>query len=192
MGKAGVRVWGDGRTVSIDFSQEGRLVRTGYLSKAEMQAILAQLNIFGFFGPGETQVINPAGTGFHLEVNLRSKSYGGSDEIESRSFQMVQEAIQSSPHLFPYTPKSGYLSAVSDSIVFKSSDTPSWPDRFGFSLADIVKQGKWITAEPAAFVWDVINKNSFNPVIVDHGNAYLVDLRVDISTYNQDLNCWNP
>jgi hypothetical protein len=188
-----IRVWGNGRTVTLTYQDHSRVIKTGFMSEDYIRSVLNGINKLGFFDPNEKDNVNTSATSWHMTINLRSKPVTHFWGYDQEPYHFLQTSIQSNPDLKVFNPDAGYLVAK-PAFGYTSAVTaiPTWPENFGFSLADVTKQGRWITNPEIGFIWNVINQNLLNPIISDQGQIYQVGLEIPgISEKNPPFNCWN-
>ncbi len=175
-------IWGDGRVVFSNYSSNERQVRLGHFEKKKLEDILVFLRDKGFFSNWTLQPGNPSGTGFHLEVRLKSKTYayGWSFPGEPIIFQELLQVIQ--PDDLPlFIPKQAQLKVSHPP--YGDYTAIQWPSQLGFSLDEIGKNGRMVDGEALSFVWQAINNNNNEVTVFKSGNnSYLAWLVIpDIS-----------
>jgi hypothetical protein len=186
-----LRIWGDNRIVYRQYQYGRRRVWTGFLDSQQVQSMLKQLKNQEFFQPHAPEPANPAGTGYVIKVNLKSgnfiHSWNGkpklfSDLINTIDMSLLTEFLPQKALLVTNEYYSNYLS---------EGELPVWSTMYGFSLKE-AENGRWITGDSLAFLWNTINENKYElPGFRDGNRAYAFALQINgISSLNPPFQCW--
>ncbi len=189
-----VQIWGDGRMVWVDQNNAGsRRVLTATLKPDQLTALLQQFVDAGFFGwadnYGDYSITDGASQCVRVVLASASQQvceyYSGAPP----KFHNLYAAATSGAGAtgVDYVPVQGYV--IASPQTFQTPPDPAtylnWPvDSLGLSLAGQAN-GVWLEGEALALAWRVVNGDSWQPLVREGDDYYLLTVLVPGVTQTQ-------
>jgi hypothetical protein len=185
-----LRIWGDGRIVFAQLVGGVRQVFVGTLTVDELSGLLVMLERMDYFDNPPPDSLNPAGTGYSLQVNLKWRQINSFWATENEVFNAVIEAIKVEA-LGLFTPAKGLLTVGPYAGMILEA-YPEWPQDFPFSLAQVGAEGRWVEGDILTYAWETINHQPAPLTgIEENGMRYAIGLEIEgISLQDPPFDCW--
>jgi hypothetical protein len=186
-----LRIWGDGRIVFVQAVGGVRRVMVGTLTADELSGLLGMLEEMDYYDNPPPDLINEAGTGYILQVNLKWRQVHSFWATENDVFRAVIEAIEVEA-LELFTPETGLLT-VGPYAGMNLEAYPEWPQDFPFSLAEVGAEGRWVEGDILTYAWEKINQHRLPLTgVEENGTVYAIGLEITgISLQDPPYDCWD-
>ncbi len=183
------QIWGDGRIVWTEMpGDKGRQVLEGQLSASELADVLQQMVDEGFFG-WEDYYANYNVSDFAdqcITINLQGASksvceyYEGAPDAFHKLYEMLAQGAGAQGA--DYLPEKSYLTAYPTQVDQMPTELVlmTWDAALtGFSLADAVDSGQWLSGDLLAQTWEIVNANPWGgKYVVEDGKYYEISVQL--------------
>ncbi len=171
-----LQIRGNGHALIVYYENSERHVLETVISEQELWHLVTDIIQANFF-ENDTRFDSTPRSGDYLFLSLNVEHSVALDEnatVEILAEQLVSHIQEIGQ---PYSPNEGILNVYQvDYELSPNTIIHIWPDEeFGYSLAEIVHEDKFIDGDILQFVWKI--RNSANQVVESNGKFYTLSVR---------------
>lgn len=192
---ADASVWGDGRMVWVEYSQNdgSRRVLEGHLTQEQLQAFLQKAAEAGFFSwedrYADESIADIPDQCLSIQLESQTKQVCEYAKGAPAAFHQLYDEIAGGAGATgtDYVPEKGYFQALKvegELSPTTSADTVWSPETMGFSLEEAI-QGRWLEGETLKKAWDMVNANWQGVIIQEGDTFYQISIQIPDISFTQ-------